>query len=288
MFAASPAIAQQPGANPSPVQHSMPTAGGGRVLYFQKPAESQATVPEVKSDADVSPAPTAVPASSNMRVLTLPAASAPAPSAVYASAQPLDPAPQPGTKSTSDKLQPIPIPKNRPEWTQLPPRDKIFLMYDDAQLESLIIRQLVAESSATAKLDPAKLGFPDLSTVRNSLSPPGSVYHSKTVNYDPRQAVYEPGFIIHRRLYFNEPNAERYGWDLGFIQPVVSAAFFFKDFVLIPNSVGTNLVTGFWDTNAGKCLPGNSVPYLAYPPGLSITGSIFEAGVIVGLAFIIP
>ena len=99
---------------------------------------------------------------------------------------------------------------------------------------------------------------------------------------------YDSLYVVHRRLHFEEKNAERYGWDLGFIQPLVSTAFFYKDVLLLPNSVVSGFAYGFWDTNAGKCLPGSPTPYMLYPPGLTITGTTFEAVVITGAAFVFP
>ena len=43
-----------------------------------------------------------------------------------------------------------------------------------------------------------------------------------------------------------------------------------------------------YDTNYGKCLPGDPVPYLLYPTELSLTGGLTEAGVIVALFYLIP
>ena len=83
-------------------------------------------------------------------------------------------------------------------------------------------------------------------------------------------------------------NSERYGWDLGFASPLVSTAAFYKDVIFWPYSLGSGVRTGFWDTSAGKCLPGSPVPYYLYPPGLSISGTATEALVVTGAAVIIP
>ena len=100
-----------------------------------------------------------------------------------------------------------------------------------------------------------------------------SLEKASTGTFPPARAVFEPGFVVHRRLHFEEKNTERYGWDLGFVTPFVSTAYFYKDVLLWPNSLASGVVTGFWDTNAGKCLPGSPVPYCFYPPGLTITGT---------------
>ena len=63
---------------------------------------------------------------------------------------------------------------------------------------------------------------------------------------------------------------------------------FYKDVLTWPNSLGAGCAYGFWDTSAGKCLPGSPTPYMLYPPGLTITGSAFEAVIITGAAFAFP
>src|SRR5207248_2698295 len=90
----------------------------------------------------------------------------------------------------------------------------------------------------------------------------------------------EPYYVNHGRLLFEEVNAERYGWDLGLFGVPVSSAYFFKDLVLMPYHRFTDPCR-WMETSAGKCLPGDPVPYKLYPEGLSLTGAVAEAGAIV-------
>ena len=54
----------------------------------------------------------------------------------------------------------------------------------------------------------------------------------------------EPNYVCYNRLYFEQINAERYGWDLGFVAPFISAGEFFKDVVLLEQpSVSDNKKT---------------------------------------------
>lgn len=101
--------------------------------------------------------------------------------------------------------------------------------------------------------------------------------------FPPIVCLEEPNYVVYRRLYFEEKNAERYGWDLGPIQPVISTLYFFKDVVCLPHNFASYPCRRF-DTNAGQCQPGDPVPYLCYPPEFTTTGLLAEAGV-VGLLF---
>jgi hypothetical protein len=105
--------------------------------------------------------------------------------------------------------------------------------------------------------------------------------------FPPAQECVEPNYVCYRRLFFEDINSERYGWDLGFIQPFVSAGEFFFDVAALPYHCGTAPCRKY-ECSAGYCLPGDPVPYLLYPPELSLTGTIFEAGTIVALFAIFP
>ncbi len=104
----------------------------------------------------------------------------------------------------------------------------------------------------------------------------------------PAQGIaVEPHYVCYNRLYFEDLNSERYGWDLGFLQPFVSAGVFYWDLATLPYHMGTQPCRCF-ECSAGYCLPGDPVPYLIYPPELSITGTVFEAVTIGGLLAIFP
>jgi hypothetical protein len=104
----------------------------------------------------------------------------------------------------------------------------------------------------------------------------------------PQQTLYvEPHYLCHGRLYFEEPNSERFGWDLGPFSPVYSTLAFAKDFVLLPMHMFTDPCRHF-DCSAGKCLPGDPVPFLCYPPEWSVTGTMAELTVIAALIAIFP
>jgi hypothetical protein len=97
----------------------------------------------------------------------------------------------------------------------------------------------------------------------------------------------EPHYVNHGRLLFEQKNFERYGWDLGPITPVLAAGKFFWDVAWLPYHLGTRPCQQY-DSSAGHCLPGDPVPFLLYPPELSLTGALTQAGTVAGLFFIFP
>jgi len=105
--------------------------------------------------------------------------------------------------------------------------------------------------------------------------------------FPPKTEYVEPTYVCYHRLYFEEKNAERYGWEIGFLQPALSAAHFYKDFLFLPYNFALEPCQRY-ECSAGYCLPGDPVPYLLYPTPLSITGATAETGIVLGLAFAIP
>ncbi len=103
----------------------------------------------------------------------------------------------------------------------------------------------------------------------------------------PRQSLLEPGFVVHRKLFFEEKNSERYGWSLGMAQPLVSAAYFYKDLLLWPTHMASNFRERY-STNAGKFLPGSPVPYYLYPPEVTLFGLSIGTAAILGVVFLFP
>ena len=316
------------------------SGGGGRVMYFTKPAG--AAIPDDLPAEGVALAPAAaqVPAvgvpdvpkaapgtlpPTPRSLPTIPAAPpstlhptpsalpATPPSAFTTTSRPRPtPAVQPPAEpqtTTAQKQPTPPIPVN-PRVTELPSRDKIFLMYNDADLSKVIVNSLIDErvrrrqeaerenaeriKRGEKPLDglppvPPAAGSSDWEfPVRARVVPAGTQYVAKTASYEPRTARVEPTFVVHRRLHFEEKNAERFGWDFGVLQPMVSTMHFYRDTLLWPQSLVTSCVVGKWDTSAGKCLPGSPVPYYLYPPGLTITGTVAEGVLITGISYIIP
>lgn len=323
-----PTKAQPQPARPAVSPTGGPLPGSaGQIMYFNKPADAalangangqpiqlaegvaRTDVPLRAAEVpvpDVPPQPLPPPAS---RYLPPQGGIAPLPQPTFAQ-PPALPAAQPGeTTSTSKKAIP-PVPA---EYVQFPSRDRVFTVYDDSQLNRAIVDRVIRDRIATLEKqiqnepDPTKVPplreqlerakkslenpssdpsyrFPDLPVV----SPPGVAYRPKTLDYAPRQVLVEPTYVVHRRLHFEERNAERSGWDLGPIQALVSTGYFWRDTLLWPQSLASACVRGPWDTSAGKAGVGCPAPYYVYPLGLTITGTAAETAILTGGAFLLP
>ena len=117
--------------------------------------------------------------------------------------------------------------------------------------------------------------------------PPAQPMTVVKAGYAPARAVLEPRYVVHRRLLFEEKNSERYGWDLGLAQPVVSAGYFFSDVLFWPAHLTSNFYERY-DVSAGKCPPGSPVAYYLYPPNIDLKGGLVETGLVIGTAFLLP
>jgi hypothetical protein len=167
---------------------------------------------------------------------------------------------------------------------EVPPPDIVFSLKTEQEINAEIVREVGPERSPVFSVIPRNLPVAD--------TPLGGYARLSDVDYtgrkfSPTTRLVEPSYITHHRLYFEELNAERYAWEAGPLQPFVSMGYFFKDFVLLPYHFAARPCERF-DTNYGKCLPGDPVPYLIYPTELSLSGGISEAGTIVALFFLFP
>lgn len=284
--------APQPSATPQPASpQPVAASAAGQVMYYHKPADALAVDgmadPGALAQAPpVSPVPVPVPdipvglpriapppAAERPLALT-PAAPLRLTSPVVQEAQPAPQPPMPDIK---------PMTQLPPEVTQLPPRDKIFgLMYDDARLERAIVEKAMRDKNVQPGAD-GSWKFPAPTPV----VAPGTPHVQRTGTNPPMRATYEPGFVVHRRLHFEEKNSERYGWNLGIAQPFISAGYFYKDLLLYPMKLASN-VHERYDTNAGKAMAGSPVPYLHYPPELTFGGMVIGSTAIIGTVFLLP
>lgn len=147
------------------------------------------------------------------------------------------------------------------------------------QLDSEKMLEKRMRQQALQRKPPDNVQFPD--------KPLLSTSDFKGRHLAPQLVYAEPAFVTYHRLYFEDKNAERYGWDAGFIQPIVSTAMFYKDVIFWPYKIATRPCQRF-DTNAGYCLPGDPVPYICEAPEISLSGALYEGATVVALFALFP
>jgi hypothetical protein len=111
-------------------------------------------------------------------------------------------------------------------------------------------------------------------------------YMGRVGLWPTRQMVVEPNYVAYQKLYFQQNNFERFGWDLGPITPVVCTGKFYYDLLTMPLTFGARPCER--DASTGYPLPGDPVPLLLYPPEITLTGAILEVGAVAALAAIFP
>ena len=104
----------------------------------------------------------------------------------------------------------------------------------------------------------------------------------------PRQATWaEPNVVCHGRLYFEQPNSERAGWDFGYLSVPLSVGVYYYDLALLPYHWGTDPCRRY-DCNSGKCLPGDMTPFLFYCEPISVSGLAAQTAVVGTGFFVFP
>ena len=137
-------------------------------------------------------------------------------------------------------------------------------------------QRIIALNRDKGKPKPA---FPDYPPVT-----PDKYYGRKWPQFSE---VVEPNYVHYDRLYFEQKNTDRYGWDLGIVSPLVESLAFGKDVALLPYHMATDPFRRY-ESSAGYCLPGDPVPLLLYPPELSATGATAEVATIFALIAMFP
>lgn len=155
-----------------------------------------------------------------------------------------------------------------------PGLERISRLDSDAKLQERIREETLGKDRSETVLFPEE---PILS--RDTYQGRGGLWTRRTM-------AVEPNYVAYGRLYFEDLNAERYGWDLGPIQPLVSTAKFVYDLALLPGHFVVDPCGN--DANTGYCLPGDPTPLLLYPPELTVRGSVAEVVVILALVAIFP
>jgi hypothetical protein len=191
-----------------------------------------------------------------------------------------DAAIQPAAFQTPPRMLAPPVGEEVPDFQiQLEPPGPLRLFRlesEKAMMERM--RQEVREHTPPGTT-PDRLIFPDEPVITRQ------PYTGRS--FPPANMLVEPQYVCYQRLLFEQKNAERYGWDLGPIHPFVSLSAFYWDLVTLPYHLWTAPCRQY-ECSAGYCLPGDPVPLLLYPPELSLTGLVAEAGTITALFAIFP
>jgi hypothetical protein len=128
--------------------------------------------------------------------------------------------------------------------TRLPGPERVFRIESEEDLRIRIRQDAVRVGRAAPP-------FPIEPTLQPTLPSPPL----------PAVAVVEPAYVCHGRLLFEEINSERYGWDLGGIQPLLLTADFYLKILTAPWRRFVDRCRCF-DCDLGLCLPGDPVPYV--------------------------
>jgi hypothetical protein len=156
----------------------------------------------------------------------------------------------------------------------LPPDpERMFRLYSEEEMHEQIRQE---DRERTPKVNTV---FPD--------EPPVTTERYAARQFPRQVMLAEAAYVNYKRLYFEDKNSERYGWDLGILQPLVSNALFYKDLALLPYHFASRPLDCI-ESSAGYCQPGDPVEYLCDPPNLSVTGSLGDAAAIIGLIAIFP
>jgi hypothetical protein len=129
---------------------------------------------------------------------------------------------------------------------ELPGPDRIFRLESESAL-----RERLRQEAGPAKS--LRQAFPPEQPVRATTPPPA--------RDQVHVALVEPGFVAYRPPYFEDTNTERYGWEIGLLQPFLSAGRFYTELFTVEYKVAKAVRCPI-ETSAGRCLPGDPVPYL--------------------------
>lgn len=106
--------------------------------------------------------------------------------------------------------------------------------------------------------------------------------------WEPSKITWKASNLMHKPLYFEEVNLERYGHTAGpILQPVISSAHFFANIAVLPYKMGVHLPNEC-QYALGYYRPGDCAPWITQPVPLSLRGALFQAGAVTGAALLIP
>jgi len=145
-------------------------------------------------------------------------------------------------------------------------------------------------------LEPLSTQLPD-SSVRGGLLPPDAsqgLFNERSQSYDrgeqwtERSFHWLPAELCHRPLYFEDAMLERHGQSRhGLVQPLASGTRFFASIAALPYKAVVDPPRRPRST-LGHFRAGSGAPCLLQRPPWQANAGLAEAGLIVGLIFIVP
>lgn len=105
--------------------------------------------------------------------------------------------------------------------------------------------------------------------------------------WSPNEVCWTAPGLMHRPLYFEEINLERYGYSQGRLQLALSAATFAGNVALLPYQMTLDHPT-CPVYSLGYDRPGNCVPYYSHRLPWRADAALVEGLTLTGLAFVIP
>ena len=170
----------------------------------------------------------------------------------------------------------------RPE---LPGIERMFMRDSEAEFYNRLRQEAKRTPGAAPLIFPAQT---PLSKESYTQLPYPRIDPQTKQPFEQHVCVVEPSYVLHRRLFFEQPNFERAGYNFGILQPGICFGVFVYDLAFFPYHYWSDLHDR-GDCNVGKCLPGDPYAPLLVPiERFSVTGAIGQAGAILGGAFIVP
>jgi hypothetical protein len=157
--------------------------------------------------------------------------------------------------------------------TELPGLNRQMRRESERQFFERIAQDMRKQSPTSRAIFPEE---PPIST--EPFRPRVSPYTLKTI---------EPCYVVHRRLYFEQPNFERTGYDYGLLQPAICMGVFYYDTLLLPYHFCSDLQHRL-ESSVGKCLPGDPAPFVWPCERLSVSGLVGQGATGIGLGVLFP
>jgi hypothetical protein len=174
-----------------------------------------------------------------------------------------------GPTTPGQEVMPPPAKVQEKSSSSSPDPQRVFRLESESELRQRMSRE------AKQGINPLKLRYEAVFPTYPPVRPP--VPFARV--WEPLGERIEPAYLCYGRLYFEQLNGERYGWDLGPLHPLIAAGTFYFDVAAWPYHAATDPLRCY-ECNTGYALPGMPMPLLLYRPEFSWTGTAAEAAAI--------